>query len=178
MENFYSFLHLSSRIFRRSEDFYANFRETHELLASILCNWCPCTFKIRAWLQTLSTHFSILVSFTVVIRFLGRGRGWNQAILISRLVMIVINTATIILSIFRLEDHQRISWTSSNTSSIKRKAFSIKEQNLTDEFKSRRFSICPKMGSEWRKKIGNNVLFCLSSLLNYIFMTQFMKKYE
>jgi hypothetical protein len=37
MGNFYSFLRLSSRIFRCSDDFLANFRETHEFLASTYC---------------------------------------------------------------------------------------------------------------------------------------------
>jgi hypothetical protein len=37
MRNFYYFFVLSSRIFRRSEYFLANFRGTLELLASIYC---------------------------------------------------------------------------------------------------------------------------------------------
>jgi hypothetical protein len=62
-----------------------------------------------------------------------------------------------------------MTWTNNNTSSIQSKAFSIREQSLTDDPKSRRFSICLKMGRERRKKIGNDVLFCLSYSSNYIY---------
>ncbi len=57
MGNFYSFLRLYSRIFRRSDDFLANFRENAcvvgvhiVLLASILCcYWLSCCWGRSCW---------------------------------------------------------------------------------------------------------------------------------
>ncbi len=56
MGNFFA----SFWIFRRSEYLLANFRGTHELLASILCCWCPCWCNYWCWLfSTISGSLAV-----------------------------------------------------------------------------------------------------------------------
>jgi hypothetical protein len=65
------FLRLSSRIFRRSEVFLANFHGTHEFLTSIFCCWCPCWCYYCCWLvSTISGILAIACLFSAVDVFL------------------------------------------------------------------------------------------------------------
>ncbi len=75
MGNFYSFLRLSHEFFAVLKTFWQisaklmsflhlspeNFRETHELLASILCFWCPFWCYYCCWLVSTISSFLAVV---------------------------------------------------------------------------------------------------------------------